>query len=202
MNQMVFSKTILLVEDDPNDVEFILSALSELRLSNNIEVTHDGEEALDYLFRRNRFNSRLEGNPIVIFLDIKMPKLDGIETLKEIKNAPQFSSIPVVILTSSRESRDLEKCYELGANSYVVKPINFLSSSMPLKKLVYFGHLSMNPQKVNFHSSKIMLTNCGLQPFYLYEELHHGKNNTFLILKMTLWMMIDQPDIEISGLEF
>lgn len=116
---------ILLVEDHPHDVELILTALSENSLANEVVVVRDGEEALDYLYRRGVFRLRLEGNPIVILLDLKLPKVDGLEVLTALKADSLFRLIPVVVLTSSREEPDLARCYELGSNAYVVKPIDF-----------------------------------------------------------------------------
>ena len=110
---MIQIKRILLVEDDPYDVELTLNALSEYNLANNIEVTHDGIEAMDYLHRRNKYTSHPLGNPVVILLDIKMPKMDGIQVLKQLKSDEKLKTIPVVILTSSREVKDLDECYKL-----------------------------------------------------------------------------------------
>lgn len=119
-----FSK-ILLVEDNPRDRELTLTALEGNNLVNEIITLRDGEEALDYLYRRNGFSGREGGNPTVILLDIKMPKLDGIEVLRQLKNDPQLKLIPVVMLTSSREEKDLVDAYQLGVNAYVVKPVDF-----------------------------------------------------------------------------
>jgi CheY-like chemotaxis protein len=118
-------KRILLVEDDPNDIELTLTALAENNLRNEVVVTRDGVEALDYLFRRGLFAQRPAGNPLVILLDLKMPRLDGVQVLRQLKAEWQLRLIPVVVLSSSRESRDLEECYRLGANAYVVKPVRF-----------------------------------------------------------------------------
>ena len=118
-------KRILLAEDDPKDVELTISALSDHNLANDTMVVRDGVEALDYLYRRERFMQEPEGNPVVILLDLKMPKLDGIQVLRQIKSDKKLGTIPVVILTSSREFRDLETCYQLGTNAYVVKPVKF-----------------------------------------------------------------------------
>ncbi|MHC1736684.1 MAG: response regulator [Ignavibacteriaceae bacterium] len=118
-------KTILLVEDNEIDVELTLVALSEHNLANNIVTVSDGVEALEYLHYQGKFKYRKKGNPAVILLDIKMPRMDGIEVLSELKNDKSLRSVPVVMLTSSREEPDLKKCYELGVNAYVVKPVNF-----------------------------------------------------------------------------
>ena len=116
---------ILLAEDDPRDVELTLKALARHKLANEVEVTKDGAETLDYLRRAGKYALRAGGNPAVILLDLKMPKVSGLQVLKDIKSDPELKSIPVVILTSSKESRDLEQCYSLGVNAYVVKPVQF-----------------------------------------------------------------------------
>jgi CheY-like chemotaxis protein len=118
-------KRILLVEDDPKDVELSLAALSEHNLANEVMVARDGVEALDYLYHRESFAQRPPGNPVVILLDLKMPRLNGIEVLRRLKADDAMRMIPVVVLTSSRESPDLEQCYRLGVNAYVVKPVRF-----------------------------------------------------------------------------
>jgi CheY-like chemotaxis protein len=122
---MIELKKILLVEDNPNDVELTLEALGEHNLANAVEVARDGEEALDYLYQRGRFASRPPGNPVVILLDLKLPKLDGHEVLRAIRSDRNLKLIPVVILTSSREEQDLVQGYKNGANAYVVKPVDF-----------------------------------------------------------------------------
>lgn len=118
-------KRILLVEDNPNDVELTLAAFEEHRLANEVVVAHDGEEALDYLFRRGAHAERLPGNPAVVLLDLKMPKVNGLEVLEAVREEPSLRSLPIVVLTSSREEPDLERCYALGVNAYVVKPVDF-----------------------------------------------------------------------------
>jgi CheY-like chemotaxis protein len=116
-------RKILIVDDSPNDVELTISALSEKNLANEIIIAEDGEEALDFLYNRGKFvNER--GNPLVILLDIKMPKINGIEVLRQIRANPEFKLIPIIMVTSSREEKDLIESYRLGANSYVVKPID------------------------------------------------------------------------------
>jgi CheY-like chemotaxis protein len=116
---------ILLVEDDPHDVELTLTALTENHLTNKIVVVRDGAEALDYLLQRGAYASREAGNPAVILLDLKLPKVDGLEVLKRVKSDPDLKTIPVVMLTSSREERDLAESYDSGSNAYVVKPVGF-----------------------------------------------------------------------------
>ena len=118
-------KPIVLAEDNENDVELTLSALRENHIANEIVVVRDGAEALDFLYRRNGFAARSELAPGLILLDLKMPKVDGIEVLRQIKADPVLKSIPVVMLTSSREEQDLVRTYELGVNAYVVKPVAF-----------------------------------------------------------------------------
>jgi CheY-like chemotaxis protein len=142
---MVDLKSILLVEDDPKDVELTLIALSECNLANEIEVTRDGAEALDYLYRRGAYANRPEQNPVVILLDLKMPKVDGIQVLKTLKSDRQMSSIPVVILTSSREPSDLDECYKLGVNSFVVKPVHFAEFTKVVKEVGMFWAIINEP---------------------------------------------------------
>jgi CheY-like chemotaxis protein len=138
-------KRILLVEDDPKDIELTLSALAEYNLANEITITRDGVEALDYLYRRELFALRPEGNPVVILLDLKMPRLDGVQVLRQIKSDQEMRFIPVVILTSSRESRDLEECYRLGVNAYVVKPVRFAEFVEAIKGVGVFWALINEP---------------------------------------------------------
>ena len=118
-------KPILLVEDDPNDLELTLVALERSQLANDVVVVRDGAEALDYLFRRNAHSGRADGNPAVLLLDLKLPKVDGLQVLEAIRSAEELRSIPVVMLTSSREEPDLSRAYQLGVNAYVVKPVEF-----------------------------------------------------------------------------
>ena len=116
---------ILLAEDNPNDVELTLEALGRHNLANRVAVTHDGVEALEYLRREGAFSEREPGDPAVVLLDIKMPRKDGLEVLREIRGDPALRRLPVVILTSSREEQDLVASYDLGVNAYVVKPVDF-----------------------------------------------------------------------------
>ena len=116
---------ILLVDDSPLDAELALNALQAHNLSNEVIVLRDGAEALDYLYRRGPYTERAYGNPAVVLLDLKMPKVDGVEVLRRLKSDAQLKLIPVVVMTSSREEQDLLRSYELGVNAYVVKPVNF-----------------------------------------------------------------------------
>jgi len=138
-------KRILLAEDDLKDVELTLAALGAYNLVNEIAVVRDGVEPLGYLYCRGAFAARPVGNPVVILLDLKMPRLDGIEVLRQIKSDDRTRAIPVVILTSSRESRDLEECYQLGVNAYVVKPVHFSSFVEAVKQIGVFWVLINEP---------------------------------------------------------
>jgi CheY-like chemotaxis protein len=135
---MVAPKRILLVEDDPQDVELTLNALVECNLEQEVVVARDGAEALDFIYRQNAYQSRPEGNPAVIFLDIKMPKLNGIQVLQKIKSDDKLRPVPVVMLTSSMDTGDLDECYHLGANAYVVKPVRFADFIEAVKQLGKF----------------------------------------------------------------
>lgn len=138
-------KKILLVDDNSNDVELTLEALSEYNIANTVQVARDGEEALDYLFRRGKFAGRSEGNPVVIFLDLKMPKVDGLEVLKKIRTDEGLKLIPVVIFSSSSEERDLVESYNLGVNAYVVKPVDFHAFIDAAKELGLFWAIINEP---------------------------------------------------------
>ena len=116
---------ILLAEDSPQDAELTLNALAEHNITNLVDVARDGAEALDYLYKRGKFVDRQGGNPVLVLLDLKMPRMDGLEVLRTVKADPQLRTIPVVILTSSREEQDVVRSYELGVNAYVVKPVEF-----------------------------------------------------------------------------
>lgn len=118
-------KRIVLAEDNANDVELTMSALRENNVANEVVVVRDGAEALDYLYKRNGYTDRPGNNPALLLLDLKMPKIDGIEVLRQVKTDPALKTIPVVVLTSSREEEDLLRTYDLGVNAYVVKPVDF-----------------------------------------------------------------------------
>lgn len=135
---MIDLRTILLAEDNPNDVELTLQALGEHNLANRVVTVNDGVEVLDYLSCEGRFKLRKKGNPAVILLDIKMPRMDGIEVLRTIRSHPDFKTLPIVMLSSSREEFDLKRCYELGANAYVVKPVDFKDFFEAVKQLGIF----------------------------------------------------------------
>jgi CheY-like chemotaxis protein len=122
---IVEAKRILLAEDDPRDCELTLTALERHNLANEVVVTHDGAQALDYLYRRGRYRGRPAGHPVVVLLDLKMPKVDGLEVLRQIKNDPVLKTIPVVVLTSSGQEQDIVESYNLGVNAYLVKPVAF-----------------------------------------------------------------------------
>ena len=136
---------ILLVEDDPKDVELTLTALEEYKLANEVVVTRDGEEALDYLYRRGNFTTRATDNPAVLLLDLKLPKVDGLEVLQQIKADAKLKLIPVVVLTSSHEEKDMVTSYKLGVNAYVVKPVDFHEFVNAVKELGIFWALVNEP---------------------------------------------------------
>jgi CheY-like chemotaxis protein len=135
---MIELRKILLVEDNLPDIELTLEALSDQNLANRVVVVYDGVEAMEYLLCEGNFKDRKPENPAVILLDIKMPRMDGIEVLQTIKTNQNLKAIPVVMLTSSREEPDLKRCYELGVNAYVVKPVNFQDFFEAAKQLGVF----------------------------------------------------------------
>jgi CheY-like chemotaxis protein len=136
---------ILLVEDDPKDVELTLTALEDYNLTNEVVVARDGEEALDYLYSRGSFKMRTNENPAVLLLDLKLPKIDGLEVLQTLKSDPKLKIIPVVVLTSSREERDMIASYKLGVNAYVVKPVDFHEFVNAIKELGVFWAIINEP---------------------------------------------------------
>ncbi|MEX1138053.1 MAG: response regulator [Bacteroidota bacterium] len=138
-------KRILLAEDNEKDVELTLEALGEHNLANEVVVVGDGEEALDYLFRRGAYTHRPDGNPAVVLLDLKMPKVDGLQVLRTVKADSNLKTIPVVMLTSSREETDLVKSYDLGVNAYVVKPVGFQEFVAAVKELGVFWAIVNEP---------------------------------------------------------
>ncbi len=136
---------ILLVEDSPNDIELTLMALEENHVTNKVVVVRDGAKALDYLYRSGAYEARESGDPRVMLLDLKLPKIDGLTVLERVKSDPALKKIPVVMLTSSREEVDLLKSYDLGANAYVVKPVSFLDFMEAVKELGLFWAVVNQP---------------------------------------------------------
>ena len=136
---------ILIVEDDPRDVELTLTALGEYNLANEVVVTRDGQEALDYLYCRGQFDTRSNDNPAVMLLDLKLPKVDGLEVLQQIKSDERLKLIPVVVLTSSQEEKDMMRSYKLGVNAYVVKPVDFHEFVNAVKELGVFWAVVNQP---------------------------------------------------------
>ena len=122
---MTALRHILLAEDNANDVELTMAALKTNRVLNEVVVTRDGAETLDYLWRRNGYADRRGGDPVLMLLDLKMPKVDGLEVLRQVKSSAELKAIPIVVLTSSREEQDVVASYDLGVNAYVVKPVDF-----------------------------------------------------------------------------
>ncbi len=138
-------KPILLVEDNPKDVELSLVALGKSQLANEVVVVRDGADALDYLRCEGDYKDRAQGNPAVVLLDLKLPKVDGLQVLEQIKSDPHLQSIPVVILTASREEKDLLRGYRLGVNAYVVKPVSFKEFIEAIQELGIFWALINEP---------------------------------------------------------
>jgi len=138
-------KRILLVEDNPKDVKLTLRALAESRLANEVVVVNDGDEALDYLHRRGKYELRAAGDPAVILLDLKLPRVSGLDVLKTLKSDSELKKIPVVMLTSSREEQDLTRSYDTGVNAYVVKPVDFKEFIHALQTLGVFWAVVNEP---------------------------------------------------------
>jgi CheY-like chemotaxis protein len=131
-------RNILIAEDDPRDLQLTMAALEEYNLANKVFIVTDGEEVLDYLYCRGKFTARPPINPVAVLLDLKMPKVDGIEVLKAIKADKNLKTIPIIVLTSSREDPDLNECYKNGVNAYVVKPVDFTEFMNAVKQLGVF----------------------------------------------------------------
>ncbi len=144
-------RPILLVEDNPKDLELTLEALAKCQLANDIVVARDGAEALDFLHARGRFANRVLGDPAVVLLDLKLPKVDGLEVLEEVKNDPTLRQIPVVMLTSSREEKDLVRSYSAGVNAFVVKPVDFRDFFEAIKDLGAFWAILNEPPPRGVH---------------------------------------------------
>ena len=143
-------KNILLVEDDPRDMELTLTALEEHNLANRVAVVVNGEEALDYLYYRGKFKMRAGGDPVVVLLDNKMPKVNGLEVLKTMKGDEHLKIIPVVVLTSSREAPDLIEFYKHGVNAYVVKPVDFNEFMKAVKQLgIFWAAINEPPPSIS-----------------------------------------------------
>jgi CheY-like chemotaxis protein len=138
MNIKMNLRHILIAEDDPRDEELTLAALEENNLANKVYVVRDGEEALDYLYCRGKYKTRTGGNPVAVLLDLKMPKVNGLEVLRIIKSDENLKMIPIVVLTSSREEPDVLECYKYGVNAYVVKPVDFGEFMKAVKLLGVF----------------------------------------------------------------
>ena len=144
---------ILLVDDNANDLELTQRALAQYKLANEIIVLRDGAEALDFLQRRGSFTQRPEADPLVVLLDIKMPRVDGISVLRAMKEDPRLRMIPVVMLTSSRQGPDVEECYQLGANAYVVKPVDFAQFAEAVKTIGKFWAVLNEPRTMSVLSA-------------------------------------------------
>ena len=136
---------ILLVEDDPRDVELAITALEDYKLANEVVVCRDGQEALDYLFCRGKFSDRINENPAVLLLDLKLPKVNGLEVLQKIRADERLRMMPVVMLTSSHEEKDMMRSYQLGVNAYVVKPVDFHEFINAVKELGMFWAVINSP---------------------------------------------------------
>lgn len=145
MNDMAPLKRILLAEDSNRDVELTLAALDEHHLANEVVVARDGAEAMDYLYARGKFAGHANGPPVVVLLDLKMPKVDGLEVLRQMRGDAQLKHIPVVMITSSREEQDLLKSYQLGVNAYVVKPVDFQQFASSIKEIGFFWAIINEP---------------------------------------------------------
>ena len=147
-------KPILLVEDNPNDLELTLIALEKSQLANEVIIVRDGAEALDYLMCRGEYANRQAGNPAVVLLDLKLPKVDGLEVLREIRTTNGLKSTPVVMLTSSKEEQDLLRSYKLGVNAYVVKPVDFAEFVRAIADLGIFWAVLNEPPPGSYRYTK------------------------------------------------
>lgn len=147
-------RPILLVEDSPRDLELTLAALEKCQLANEIVIARDGAEAMDYLLRTGMHDNRIHGDPAVVLLDLKLPKMDGLEVLEKVKRNDQLRHIPIVMLTSSREEQDLVHSYELGVNAFVVKPVEFTEFFKAIQDLGVFWALLNEPPPGNLRHAK------------------------------------------------
>jgi len=138
-------KRILLVEDNERDIELTLAALDENNLANEVVVARDGAEALDYLHARGKFTGHANGLPVVVLLDLKMPKVDGLEVLRQMRAEEKLKHVPVVMITSSREEQDLVKSYQFGVNAYVVKPVDFQQFVSSVREIGFFWAIVNEP---------------------------------------------------------
>ncbi len=159
--ELTGSKDILLVDDDKQDVELALSALEEGHMATRVAVVSDGAEALDYLCRRGMYKARSKGNPIVVLLDLKMPKVNGLEVLEFIKCDPYLKVIPVVMLSSSREERDLMECYNSGGNAFVVKPVDFAEFKNAVKQIgIFWTQINEPPPTAEIAETPAQIGKC------------------------------------------
>lgn len=150
-------RSILLAEDNPRDVELTLAALAEHHLANDVVVLTDGAQVLDYLYCRGEYERRPRIQPVVVLLDLKMPKVNGLEVLRTLKGDPGLKEIPVVVLTSSREAPDLAECYRLGVNAYVVKPVDFSSFVSTVKQVGAFWAILNEPPPASLPPPRLAL---------------------------------------------
>ncbi len=149
---MIELRRIFYVDDNPRDTELALTALKKNNLANDVVTAEDGEDALDYLYLRGKYANRPPGNPAVMLLDLKMPRVDGLEVLRQVKSDPHLRSIPVVVMTSSREEQDLVRSYELGVNAYVVKPLSFSEFLEAIKQIGAFWGVINEPPPGTAHN--------------------------------------------------
>jgi CheY-like chemotaxis protein len=164
-------KQILLAEDDPRDAKLTLAALEEYNLANKVYAVHDGEAVLEYLRCEGKFKGRTGGNPVAILLDLKMPKVDGLEVLKIIKADKSLKTIPIVVLTSSRETPDLIECYEHGVNAYVVKPVDFGEFAKAVKQLgIFWAAVNEPPPRTGGEEAPF---ESGEAPSFAKKEVNH-----------------------------
>jgi CheY-like chemotaxis protein len=147
---------ILLAEDDPRDAKLTLAALEEYNLANKVFIVHDGEAVLDYLYCQGKFKGREGGNPVAVLLDLKMPKVDGLEVLKIIKTDERLKTIPIVVLSSSRETPDVVECYKYGVNAYVVKPVDFGEFAKAVKQLgIFWAAVNEPPPQIGMEETSM-----------------------------------------------